>query len=71
MTFSLYGNDAPQARKFNMGDKVKRDSDGKTGVVIRDASGFQRKAGQAFWCTVQWDASGSKSDRVEDGLSLA
>lgn len=57
-------------RKFQVGDRVVRDSDGQRGTVTYTE--FQRQPGSTspFWVRVKWDASGSRSDRLEEGLSL-
>lgn len=66
--------------KFKAGDRVKRDNDAyeasvgkkeKTGTITMGGAGFHRKNDPREWVTVLWDgASGSKSDRLAEGLSL-
>lgn len=57
-------------RKFKVGDRVIRDSDGHKGTVTW--IDFYRPAdpNAPYWVRVKWDASGSRSDREENGLSL-
>lgn len=53
-------------RLFKVGDRVER-ADGHAGTVTR--TDFRRHSPDSpFWVTVNWDASDSISDRLEDGL---
>lgn len=55
-------------RKFKVGDRIARESDGCTGVVTN--TDFYRSQGKdaPWWVSVKWDRSNSRSDRMEDGL---
>lgn len=58
-------------RKFKVGDRVRRNGDGASGVVISTEFHREPMSTQPFWVRVKWDANGSRSDREEDGLNLA
>lgn len=66
MAFSLYGT--PEANEFKVGDRVKRASDGKAGVITADTKAFHWRKGEPKHVEVKWDSSGSKSVRPVEGL---
>lgn len=57
-------------RKFKVGDRVARESDGCSGTVTSIEFDREERSNQPFWVRVKWDWSGSKSDREETGLKL-
>lgn len=58
-------------RQFKIGDRVRREPDGASGVVTETEFRREPNSTQPFWVRVRWDASNSKSEREENGLVAA
>lgn len=58
-------------RKFKLGDRVVRDSDGCSGTVTFTEFYRSPNSTEPFWVRIKWDRSNSRSDRTEEGLRKA